>query len=195
MINSRSGSGSNLMPRRHHHPTTPRHANQTNATRAHAQGSGTGVCGMFLAAAGARVVLTDLPHITPLTRQNVALNCGGGGAAGAPFVVEYAWGEQKGLLKQRIAAAAAIGAVSCQPAEPQQQQQQQLRSGMHSPAGASSSSSYLQTSPDQIEFDLIVGADLLYEPATHLPLLQSLRELASPHTQVRSPLCRLAGGS
>lgn len=31
--------------------------------------------GIALALAGADVVLTDLPHITPLTRQNVESNC------------------------------------------------------------------------------------------------------------------------
>lgn len=30
--------------------------------------------GISLAMAGARVTLTDLPHITPLTAQNLALN-------------------------------------------------------------------------------------------------------------------------
>ena len=35
----------------------------------------TGVVGIALALAGADVVLTDLPHITPLTQQNVDANC------------------------------------------------------------------------------------------------------------------------
>lgn len=33
-----------------------------------------GVVGICLAMAGARVTLTDLPHITPLTAENLALN-------------------------------------------------------------------------------------------------------------------------
>ena len=33
-----------------------------------------GVVGISLAMAGAKVTLTDLPHITPLTSQNLALN-------------------------------------------------------------------------------------------------------------------------
>ena len=33
-----------------------------------------GVVGISLAMAGARVTLTDLPHITPFTAQNLALN-------------------------------------------------------------------------------------------------------------------------
>ena len=33
-----------------------------------------GVVGICLAMAGAKVTLTDLPHITPLTAENLALN-------------------------------------------------------------------------------------------------------------------------
>ena len=34
-----------------------------------------GVVGIALAMAGADVVLTDLPHVTPLTQENVDANC------------------------------------------------------------------------------------------------------------------------
>ncbi|WIA33371.1 hypothetical protein OEZ86_006508 [Tetradesmus obliquus] len=37
-------------------------------------GCGAGTVGMFLALAGAQVVLTDLPHILHLTKENLALN-------------------------------------------------------------------------------------------------------------------------
>ncbi|KAF6250360.1 hypothetical protein COO60DRAFT_1647296 [Scenedesmus sp. NREL 46B-D3] len=37
-------------------------------------GCGAGTVGMFLALAGAQVVLTDLPHILPLTQENLELN-------------------------------------------------------------------------------------------------------------------------
>jgi hypothetical protein len=121
---------------------------------------------MFLAAAGARVVLTDLPHITPLTRHNVAANCGGGSAAGAPLVVDYAWGEPAAALRQRIAAATAAAAA------PPLAQADSIAPG---PAAAADGFS---------EFDLIIGADVLYAPDAHAPLLRSLRELAAPHTQV-----------
>jgi hypothetical protein len=33
-------------------------------------------------------------------------------------------------------------------------------------------------------FDVIVGADLTYDPAGHAPLLDTVRQLAAPHTQV-----------
>lgn len=35
-----------------------------------------GVCGIALSMAGAKVILTDLPHITPLTQHNLDVNCG-----------------------------------------------------------------------------------------------------------------------
>ena len=35
-----------------------------------------GVCGIALSMAGAKVILTDLPHITGLTQHNLTLNCG-----------------------------------------------------------------------------------------------------------------------
>lgn len=38
-------------------------------------GTGTGTVGIALALAGADVTLTDLPHITPLTKENVDINC------------------------------------------------------------------------------------------------------------------------
>jgi len=54
-------------------------------------GAGTGVTGIGLAQAGASVMLTDLPHITPLTQRNVDYNCQGLIAGGAE-VEEYEWG-------------------------------------------------------------------------------------------------------
>ncbi len=38
-------------------------------------GCSAGVVGIALALAGADVTLTDLPHVTALTRENVAANC------------------------------------------------------------------------------------------------------------------------
>lgn len=59
-----------------------------------------GLLGLALAKHGAHVTLTDLPHVTPLTRQNVQRNFGGGsdddGVDAAnhsyPRVVDYMWG-------------------------------------------------------------------------------------------------------
>uniref|UniRef100_A0A061RWU8 Protein-lysine methyltransferase mettl21d n=1 Tax=Tetraselmis sp. GSL018 TaxID=582737 RepID=A0A061RWU8_9CHLO len=55
-------------------------------------GAGTGITGIFLALEGARVVLTDLEHITPLTRRNVDLNCKAL-VQDRARVVEYCWGD------------------------------------------------------------------------------------------------------
>mmetsp|Transcript_24712 Transcript_24712/g.53917 ORF Transcript_24712/g.53917 Transcript_24712/m.53917 type:complete len:326 (-) Transcript_24712:855-1832(-) len=56
-------------------------------------GSGTGLVGIALALSAAQVVLTDLPHILPLMRQNVEANCMGRCAAGPPTVAEHVWGD------------------------------------------------------------------------------------------------------
>jgi hypothetical protein len=143
---------------------------------------------MFLAAAGARALLTDLPHITPLTRDNVAANCGGGaggsGAAGAPLVVDFAWGEPAGALRERAAAAAAASGASWWRQRLQQTPQglPDLQPDQRPDGGLSDHERGIMT------FDLIVAADVLYEPRGHAPLLQSLQELSSPHTQVSRAL-------
>ncbi|CAK0757345.1 hypothetical protein CVIRNUC_002532 [Coccomyxa viridis] len=61
-------------------------------------GTGTGVVGIGLAMAGARVTLTDLPHIMPLTAQNLALNADKQSLDAQ--VMPYAWGEDAGRLPQ-----------------------------------------------------------------------------------------------
>jgi hypothetical protein len=145
------------------------------------QGAGTGVTGMFLAAAGARAVLTDRPHITHLTRENVAANCaGGGGAAGAPLVVDYSWGEPAAALRGRVAAAAAAAAGG-----PPDTADAAAAEWLARLAPAHSARADGSEASGPLEFDVIVGADLLYAPEGHAPLLASLRELAAPHTQVR----------
>ncbi|KAL6761818.1 putative methyltransferase-domain-containing protein [Haematococcus lacustris] len=47
----------------------------SNAGLASGPGLATGVVGLALALAGARVTLTDLPHILPLTQLNADTNC------------------------------------------------------------------------------------------------------------------------
>lgn len=161
------------------------------------------MAGSFLAAAGARVVLTDLPHITPLALENAAANAGGPGcgAAGAPLVVDYAWGAPASELRATIEAAAArAGGGGGGPAggAAQQQQQQQTQ------AGGAGGGEPRREMPDWLrrqqseaarewlseappggppEFDLLIAADCLYEAAARAPLLASLSALAAPHTQ------------
>lgn len=97
-----------------------------------------------------------------------------------PLVAEFTWGESAQELHARVAeaaaqragsaaAAAAVGAVP-----PEQQQQPPL-----------------QAQQAAALFDVIVGADLLYDPGCHAALLGSLEELVAPHTQV----CRAAAAA
>eukprot|EP00879_Flechtneria_rotunda_P023170 GHRR01024496.1.p1 GENE.GHRR01024496.1~~GHRR01024496.1.p1 ORF type:complete len:304 (+),score=106.79 GHRR01024496.1:607-1518(+) len=66
-------------------------------------GCGTGQLGIVLALAGADVTLTDLPHITPLTRVNVDLN-----AARChihPKVAPYMWGTPTAAIPKQAGVA------------------------------------------------------------------------------------------
>ncbi|GBF88228.1 hypothetical protein Rsub_00940 [Raphidocelis subcapitata] len=174
-------------------------------------GCGTGVAGSFLAAADARVVMTDLPHITPLALENAAANAGGGGAAGAPLVVEYAWGAPASELRAAIEAAAAgaaggrrggAGALASGGGggggqQQQRQQQWQRAAGEEGGGGgeplpdrfrlqqSEAARAWLSEAPPGLppEFDFIIAADCLYEPAARAPLLASLAALSAPHTQ------------
>ena len=51
-------------------------------------GAGCGVVGLALAQHGARCVLTDVAHVVPITRQNVALN----GLDNSVTIADYEWG-------------------------------------------------------------------------------------------------------
>ncbi|KAF8067428.1 hypothetical protein HT031_002476 [Scenedesmus sp. PABB004] len=139
-------------------------------------GCGAGTVGLFLARAGAQVLLTDQAHVLPLTRENVDAAFGrpdgaaaarrGPGAAAAsapepawavfgagPMVVEYNWGEPAAALRGRVAAAAAarLGGRAPLPAAAAAMPQQRRRRRRQT---------------------------------RHAALLDSLRELCAPHTQV-----------
>ncbi len=118
-------------------------------------GAGTGACGISLALAGATVIMTDLSHITPLTRTNVLANCGDGGAAPMPVVVDHTWGDNPkqllmaGVVEGRSAEDAALG----------------------------------DEKQDRMSYDVVIGADLLYEGAHHQALLCSMEQTCAQHTQ------------
>eukprot|EP00983_Pelagomonas_calceolata_P002219 75303-Pelagomonas_calceolata.AAC.1 len=59
----------------------------------------TGITGIALALAGARVMLTDLPHILPLTRENVTANLR---PIHAAMVAEHRWGSDATPLLQLV---------------------------------------------------------------------------------------------
>lgn len=126
-------------------------------------GCGTGQLGIVLALAGADVTLTDLEHITPLTQVNVDLNAAR--CTVQPKVAPYMWGTDAATT-QCSAAAAAIPVAAAQQSPGQlnegQQQQQQ-------------------------PWDVIVAADVLYEPQHYDELLASLSQLCHhPPAAVRT---------
>jgi hypothetical protein len=112
-----------------------------------------GQLGIVLALAGADVTLTDLAHITPLTQENADINASR--CAVKPTVTPYMWGTPVADLKKGI-----------QQHHQQQQQQQQE----DQPAG---NDQQQQRRP----WDVIVAADVLYEPQYYDKLLSSLSQL------------------
>jgi hypothetical protein len=118
-----------------------------------------GQLGIVLALAGADVTLTDLAHITPLTQENADINASR--CAVKPTVTPYMWGTpvadiQAATQQQQQHAQDEEG---LQAADPQQQQQQQ-----------------------QQPWDVIVAADVLYEPQYYDKLLSSLLQLCPAPT-------------
>jgi hypothetical protein len=102
-----------------------------------------------LALAGADVTLTDLAHITPLTQENADINASR--CAVKPTVTPYMWGTPIADIQAAI------------------QQQQQQEEGQ--PAGDP------QQQQQQQPWDVIVAADVLYEPQYYDKLLSSLLQL------------------
>jgi hypothetical protein len=62
-------------------------------------GAGTGLCGLALARLGAHVQLTDMQHILPILRGNVATNPSGRG--GSMHVSELLWGDTDAVQRLR----------------------------------------------------------------------------------------------
>ncbi|KAG1675873.1 hypothetical protein FOA52_001530 [Chlamydomonas sp. UWO 241] len=106
-------------------------------------GTGTGLVGVAMCVAGARVVLTDMPHVLPFAVANSDANCEAHGVAAAarPAAVAHAWGD---------AGSAALLLLPHGGGRP----------------------------------DVITAADVLYEPAHHAALLDTLDALCAPHTLV-----------
>jgi hypothetical protein len=114
-----------------------------------------------------------------------------------PLVVQYSWGEPLQALQDRVAAGAAARLAG---ATAQHQQQQQASTtaasvqqgdaggnedGIHLTAANGDSTQRLQQLASEA-FDVVVGADVLYDPRVHALLLSSLQQLAaaSRHLQV-----------
>jgi len=152
-------------------------------------GAGPGVVGMALALAGAkRVVMSDLPHITPLTRTNVVANVPPRPLAPSPHVVEHAWGEDVTPLlaachNSGAGAAAPLGMAASseggQIVHPIPLEGHLPTSTVTSACGSENDGQCKAGL-----FDLIIGSDVLYLPDLHGALLQTLRACAAPHACV-----------
>lgn len=116
-------------------------------------GCGTGQLGIVLALAGADVVLTDLDHITPLTQVNIDLNAAR--CSVVPRAVPYKWGTDIATIS------------SAAQQQPDQQQQPE----------ALSEAPHQQQAQQHRPWDVIVAADVLYEPQHYDELLMSLTQL------------------
>lgn len=129
----------------------------------------------FAAAFGS---LTDSSQAAPASTQppSCALDVQQVYAPG-PLVVEYTWGEPLQQLQDRLASAGATR-LGCGG-----------EAGTSSPSGISSSVAQAGDPVGQLAglgFDIVLGADLLYDVSAHPAVLHSLQQLAaaSPHLQV-----------
>ena len=110
-------------------------------------GCGPGLAGVAWAAAGARVVLTDLAPCLPLAERSVALS----GLGDRATVARLAWGEPGGPALGAAAAAAAGWWAADAPARPVP--------------------------------DLLLAADVVYDPALFAPLLTTLADFGRAGTR------------
>lgn len=124
------------------------------------QGAGVGLLGLALAKHGARVTLTDLPHVTPLTRQNVERNFATdtsdnsfNNTSTCPRVVDYMWGNT-----EQLAAVLDANATT--------------RSSVVGTTAA--------TSPEL--YPIVLAADCVYEQQYYPDLLCALRHTVVPVT-------------
>lgn len=126
-------------------------------------GTGSGVVGIALALAGARVFLTDLPHVVPLTVANVMANCDQN--VHQACVCAYQWGDDPAWLPAAPAAVAfGVTYTGVQP----------LNDG---------SAAVRIVSPlAGVEPDVITAADVLYHEDLLQPLMKALWRLSAPHT-------------
>lgn len=167
-------------------------------------GTGPGTVGLALAAAGADVALTDLPHVLPLAAANLAANrdpnsqlLGPGGGRAA--VVPYSWGEDPAAAAAPPLAVAAGGAASdgpgggwlCAPAPLAALVAAGTAAGgggdIGCAGGAAASAADVAAAagcgavPSDGP-DLITAADVLYHPELLPALVGALQRLAAPHT-------------
>lgn len=141
-------------------------------------GCGTGQLGIVLALAGAAVTLTDMAHIVPLTQTNCDLNASR--CSITPVCAPFMWGTPVAAIPQ----AGQQDARQQQQQEQEQPQSQELaqeQAGVLQPPHQHQQQQQWQ---QQQPWDVIVAADVLYEPQHYKELLDSLQQLCpSPSPQ------------
>ncbi|GFR52498.1 hypothetical protein Agub_g15037 [Astrephomene gubernaculifera] len=127
-------------------------------------GTGSGVVGIALALAGARVLLTDLPHVLPLTEANVAANCDP--RVCRTTICSYRWGDDPAarvnVAQHSFGSGTDAGADGGGEREP-------FQSPTLSPLAG-------------IQPDVITAADVLYHQELLPPLMAAVQRLSAPYT-------------
>ncbi|KAL4855505.1 Protein N-lysine methyltransferase METTL21A [Chlorella vulgaris] len=172
-------------------------------------GCGTGLVGICLALAGAEVLLSDQPHITPLAELNMQANLVPG--LHRAQVVPYTWGEGNAAAalhqqppfgdaapSAQAAAAPLLAAASpgvwAGSASPVQGVAAAVQASTVLSAAAGAAAPQLAASGGEMQeqqaclpglsLDCITAADVVYQPENYSLLAATLRELAAPHTLV-----------
>lgn len=121
--------------------------------------------GIALALAGADVLLTDLPHVTPLARDNVSANCR------SPPTRAQAGCLLRGLIEHHRSAVLDSSHLPCCRQCHGPPQVVDYAWGSHV--------ALLGEPPD-----LITGADIVYQKECFPQLVQTLEEASAPHTVI-----------
>jgi hypothetical protein len=154
-----------------------------------------------MSAADAFAAAFGAPATNPPAHQQQQQHSGSDGLASrvfstGPLVVPYSWGEPLQLLQDRLAAVAAARLTPPSPTGASGVDQPSQRHGPVPVAAATPGTPQQQLQVPPTDgflqqwaaqgYDVVVGADLLYDPAHHAALLQGLQQLAaaSPHLQV-----------
>ncbi|KAI3430750.1 hypothetical protein D9Q98_009162 [Chlorella vulgaris] len=172
-------------------------------------GCGTGLVGICLALAGAEVLLSDQPHITPLAELNMQANLVPG--LHRARVVPYTWGEGNAAAalqqQQPLADAAPSAQAAAAPllaaaspgvwagsASPVQGVVAAVQASTVLSAAAGAAAPQLAASGGEMQeqqacslglsLDCITAADVVYQPENYSLLAVTLRQLAAPHTLV-----------
>lgn len=154
-------------------------------------GAGTGIAGIAASLLGAaHVVVTDLPHVVPLIQTNIDLNVSPSflpsSSSPACTARAYAWGEDTACLFDEEKGGESDGRREDKQAE--KERIQGGREGMDEEGWE-----------DEVKgkFEVILLADVVYEPKYYSALVKALRDLSYSNTVItfahreRHPDCAL----